>query len=162
VKDQSGDGLSTIDRARSWGPAVDLRLLRDLPANGIRSDQAMEFGALMSFAGLVILSLGLSLSETFAGEFTTPVTGLQMQLLRNISLPHCSRVSQRQFFIIFRSKRRTDSIPSINSSSSAIFLRDNCCHRSDAGAAPRTAKNSCRISSSVKPSCRALWMTARR
>jgi ABC-type transport system involved in multi-copper enzyme maturation permease subunit len=39
-------------------------------------DQAMTFGALMSFAGLVILALGLLLSEIFEGEFTTPVVGL--------------------------------------------------------------------------------------
>jgi ABC-type transport system involved in multi-copper enzyme maturation permease subunit len=39
-------------------------------------DQAMTFGALMSSAGLVIVTLGLLLSEFFEGEFTTPVVGL--------------------------------------------------------------------------------------
>ena len=39
-------------------------------------DQALAFSALMSCAGLAILSLGLLLSEIFEGEFTTPVVGL--------------------------------------------------------------------------------------
>jgi ABC-type transport system involved in multi-copper enzyme maturation permease subunit len=39
-------------------------------------DQAVTFGALMSSAGVVILALGLLLSEIFEGEFTTPVVGL--------------------------------------------------------------------------------------
>lgn len=38
--------------------------------------QALEFGALMSCAGLVILAFGLLLSEVFEAEFTTPVIGL--------------------------------------------------------------------------------------
>jgi ABC-2 type transport system permease protein len=38
--------------------------------------QALAFGALMSTAGLVLLALGLLLSEIFEGEFTAPVVGL--------------------------------------------------------------------------------------
>jgi ABC-type transport system involved in multi-copper enzyme maturation permease subunit len=38
--------------------------------------QALAFGALMSAAGLVIVTLGLLLSEIFEGEFTAPVVGL--------------------------------------------------------------------------------------
>jgi ABC-2 type transport system permease protein len=38
--------------------------------------QALEFGALMSVAGLVIVTLGLLLSEIFEGEFTAAVVGL--------------------------------------------------------------------------------------
>ena len=38
--------------------------------------QALAFGALMSVAGLVIVALGLLLSEIFEGEFTAPVVGL--------------------------------------------------------------------------------------
>jgi hypothetical protein len=38
--------------------------------------QALDFGALMSAAGLVILVFGLLLSEAFEGEFTAPVAGL--------------------------------------------------------------------------------------
>jgi ABC-type transport system involved in multi-copper enzyme maturation permease subunit len=38
--------------------------------------QALAFGALMSVAGLVIVALGLLLSEAFEGEFTAPVFGL--------------------------------------------------------------------------------------
>ena len=38
--------------------------------------QALAFGALMSAAGLVIVALGLLLSEIFEGEFTAPVVGL--------------------------------------------------------------------------------------
>lgn len=38
--------------------------------------QALAFGALMSAAGLVIVALGLLLSELFEGEFTAPVVGL--------------------------------------------------------------------------------------
>ena len=82
--------------------------------------------------------------------------------LRNIPLPHCSRVSQRQFCIIFFSKRRTDLIPSIKTSSSASFFRDNFCQRSEARVILRKPKNSCRISSNVKPSCRARCTIARR
>jgi putative exporter of polyketide antibiotics len=39
-------------------------------------DQALAFGALMSAAGLVIVALGLLLSEMFEGEFTAAATGL--------------------------------------------------------------------------------------
>jgi hypothetical protein len=38
--------------------------------------QALAFGALMSAAGLVIVALGLLLSEMFEGEFTAAATGL--------------------------------------------------------------------------------------
>ena len=38
--------------------------------------QALAFGALMSAAGLVIVAIGLLLSEMFEGEFTAPVVGL--------------------------------------------------------------------------------------
>ena len=38
--------------------------------------QALAFGALMSAAGLVIVALGLLLSEIFEGEFTAAVVGL--------------------------------------------------------------------------------------
>jgi ABC-type transport system involved in multi-copper enzyme maturation permease subunit len=38
--------------------------------------QALAFGALMSAAGLVIVALGLLLSEIFEGEFTAPAVGL--------------------------------------------------------------------------------------
>jgi ABC-type transport system involved in multi-copper enzyme maturation permease subunit len=38
--------------------------------------QALAFGALMSAAGLVIVALGLLLSEIFEEEFTAPVVGL--------------------------------------------------------------------------------------
>jgi hypothetical protein len=62
--------------------------------------------------------------------------------LRNIPLPHCSRVSQRQFCIIFFSKRRTDFIPSIKPSSSASFFRDSACQRSEARVTLRKPKNS--------------------
>ncbi len=38
--------------------------------------QALAFGALMSTAGLVLLTFGLLTSELFEGEFTAPVVGL--------------------------------------------------------------------------------------
>lgn len=38
--------------------------------------QALEFGAVMSVGGFVVLAYGLLLSELFEGEFTTPVVGL--------------------------------------------------------------------------------------
>lgn len=38
--------------------------------------QALAFGALMSTAGLVIVAMGMLLSEMFEGEFTAPVVGL--------------------------------------------------------------------------------------
>jgi ABC-type transport system involved in multi-copper enzyme maturation permease subunit len=38
--------------------------------------QALAFGALMGVAGIVIVALGLLLSEIFEGEFTAPVVGL--------------------------------------------------------------------------------------
>jgi ABC-type transport system involved in multi-copper enzyme maturation permease subunit len=38
--------------------------------------QALAFGALMSGAGLVIIAIGLLLSEMFEGEFTTAAVGL--------------------------------------------------------------------------------------
>ncbi len=38
--------------------------------------QALAFGALMSAAGLVIVAIGLLLSEMFEGEFTAAATGL--------------------------------------------------------------------------------------
>ncbi len=72
--------------------------------------------------------------------------------LRNTSLPHCSRVSQRQFCIIFFSKRRTVLIPSIKPSSSASFFRESVCQRSEARVTLRKPKNSRRIASSVNPS----------
>src|ERR1700730_2398823 len=80
-------------------------------------------------------------------------TAASPQPLRNIPLPHCSRVSQRQFCIIFFSKRRTVFIPSIKPSSSASFFRDSVCQRSEARVTLRKPKKSRRISSSVKPSC---------
>lgn len=73
--------------------------------------------------------------------------------LRNIPLPHCSRVSQREFCIIVFSKRRTVFIPSSKPSNSASFFRDSVCQRSEARVTLRKPKISCRISSSVKPSC---------
>jgi ABC-2 type transport system permease protein len=39
-------------------------------------DQALAFGALMSAAGLVIVAIGLLLSEMFEGEFTAATVGL--------------------------------------------------------------------------------------
>ena len=39
-------------------------------------DQAVAFGALMSAAGLVIVAIGLLLSEIFEGEFTAAAVGL--------------------------------------------------------------------------------------
>jgi hypothetical protein len=51
-------------------------------------------------------------------------------------------VSQRQFCIIFFSKRRTVFVPSIKPSSSASFLRDSVCHRSEARVTLRKPKNS--------------------
>jgi hypothetical protein len=79
-------------------------------------------------------------------------TATSAQPLRNIPLPHCSRVSQRQFCIIFFSKRRTVFIPSIKPSSSASFFRESACQRSEARVTLRKPKNKRRISSSVKPS----------
>src|SRR5713226_8813719 len=79
-------------------------------------------------------------------------TATSAQPLRNIPLPHCSRVSQRHFCVIFFSKRRIVFIPSIKSFSSVSFFRDSVCQRSEARVTLRKPKNSRRISSSVKPS----------
>jgi|SRR6516162_6551263 len=69
-------------------------------------------------------------------------TAASTQPLRNISLPHCSRVSQRQFCVIFFRKRRTVFIPTIKPSSSASFFRDRVCQRSEARVTLRKPKNS--------------------
>jgi ABC-type transport system involved in multi-copper enzyme maturation permease subunit len=58
------------------GAALLIPLVSRFVGESYPLDQAMAFGALMSSAGLVILALGLLLSEIFEGEFTTPVVGL--------------------------------------------------------------------------------------
>ena len=58
------------------GAALLIPFVSQLAGESYPLDQALMFGALMSFAGLAILALGLLLSEIFEGEFTTPVVGL--------------------------------------------------------------------------------------
>jgi ABC-type transport system involved in multi-copper enzyme maturation permease subunit len=58
------------------GVALLIPLVSRLAGESYPLGQAITFGALMSSAGLVILALGLLLSEIFEGEFTTPVVGL--------------------------------------------------------------------------------------
>ena len=76
--------LFLIRAATAWAQAIALgvgaALLIPLASRFVGESypvgQAMAFGALMSCAGLAILSLGLLLSESFEGEFTAPVVGL--------------------------------------------------------------------------------------
>jgi ABC-type transport system involved in multi-copper enzyme maturation permease subunit len=56
--------------------AVLIPLLSPLVGEAYSLLQALAFGALMSAAGLVIVTFGLLLSEMFEGEFTAPVVGL--------------------------------------------------------------------------------------
>lgn len=58
------------------GAALLISLVSRFAGEGYPVGQAITFGALMSCAGLVILAVGLLLSEMFEGEFTTPVVGL--------------------------------------------------------------------------------------
>jgi ABC-type transport system involved in multi-copper enzyme maturation permease subunit len=62
--------------ALAVGAALLIPLVSRFAGESYPLDQAVAFGALMSSAGLVIVALGLLLSEIFEGEFTTPVVGL--------------------------------------------------------------------------------------
>jgi len=57
-------------------PALLIPILSSFVGESYPFAQALAFGALMSAAGLVIVALGLLLSEIFEGEFTAPVIGL--------------------------------------------------------------------------------------
>lgn len=57
-------------------PALLIPILSSLVGESYPWLQALAFGALMSTAGLVIVTLGLLLSELFEGEFTASVVGL--------------------------------------------------------------------------------------
>jgi ABC-type transport system involved in multi-copper enzyme maturation permease subunit len=57
-------------------PALLIPILSSFVGESYPWLQALAFGALMSAAGLVIVALGLLLSEIFEGEFTAPVVGL--------------------------------------------------------------------------------------
>jgi|SRR6185312_1868458 len=57
-------------------PALLIPILSSFVGESYPFSQALAFGALMCTAGLVIVALGLLLSEIFEGEFTAPVVGL--------------------------------------------------------------------------------------
>lgn len=57
-------------------PALLIPLLSSFVGESYPFSQALSFGALMGAAGLVVVAIGLLLSEIFEGEFTAPVVGL--------------------------------------------------------------------------------------
>jgi ABC-2 type transport system permease protein len=57
-------------------PALLIPILSSFVGESYPFSQALAFGGLMSAAGLVIVAIGLLLSEIFEGEFTAPVVGL--------------------------------------------------------------------------------------
>lgn len=57
-------------------PALLIPILSSFVGESYPLNQALAFGALMSAAGLVVVAIGLLLSEIFEGEFTAPVVGL--------------------------------------------------------------------------------------
>lgn len=62
--------------ALGLAPALLIPVLSPLAGESYPWSQALVFGSLMSVGGLVIVALGLLLSEIFEGEFTAPVVGL--------------------------------------------------------------------------------------
>jgi ABC-type transport system involved in multi-copper enzyme maturation permease subunit len=76
--------LFAIREATAWAESIVLGIasallipiLSMLVGESYSVLQALAFGALMSVAGLVILTFGLLVSEIFEGEFTAPVVGL--------------------------------------------------------------------------------------
>lgn len=62
--------------ALAFLPALLIPILSSFVGESYPLNQALAFGALMSAAGLVIVALGLLLSEIFEGEFTAAATGL--------------------------------------------------------------------------------------
>jgi ABC-2 type transport system permease protein len=57
-------------------PALLIPIISPFVGESYPFGQALAFGALMSAAGLVVVAIGLLLSEMFEGEFTAPVVGL--------------------------------------------------------------------------------------
>ena len=75
--------------------------------------------------------------------------------LSNIFLPHSSSTVQRHFPCSSKRLRIVWMCSNI-ASSSTIFRFFNLCQRTEGGVPARNPKNSCLISVSVKPVCRAL------